>query len=746
MTLDELRAAVAADLARSGISVPFATAPPPAGLGYDAVLDAACVHPSLAGVSGMVIPYYMPDGSPLLNADGTHFARIRVHRGYEPPPPAGLKPLKRPKYLQGAGTSVEPYFAPIGPWAAILADADYPLVITEGEKKAVATCLAEIPCIGLGGVHSFLRDGAFHPLLAEIEWRNRIVYIAFDSDAADKPMIRDAERRLATELSTRRHADVRLVRLKGKPGGIDANGKKQPDEKVGLDDLYVSGGAQAIRDALETATQLSRLDREVLRMNESVAWVRSEGRIYFPASGRYIAKHDFVNGDDFSSWKIERIGQSKKGPIALPPIHVASEWLKHPNRRGYEDVIFRPGEPELIEQPDGVALNSWQGLAVREGDATPFVEVTDRVFSQVEPQWRDFALKLLAYKAQNPGVHVPIAIVLVGGQGTGKGTWSSMVARAFAPYSEVMSAVALKDTFNGYVERNLIIVVNETEGHVMKDVAPKLKNYIADPLLSMRAMYRPARQVQSYATYILTANDHAAGSFAADDRRYFVVHTPHPDASLSYWFKQRSLWAEQNGPVIQHYLQNYDLQGWTPPGHAPTTIEKSVAFGEGLTPIGRVAEMMKRANGPNVIFMWITSAIQWADEMLTAPPDKLSPAMFKKLHAIKNFLPLQEVRPFYSAEELNMIFPALAEELAGYRGGDIRSLTPAKLSKALRDAGIGVLLPADDPNGFWRNNTQSQYLIVSDVKNPMWQKHFTQAEFEAMIHQSPKYYEMAKSR
>src|SRR5262249_40467226 len=94
--------------------------------------------------------------------------------------------------------------------------------------------------------------------LAAITWAGRLVYIVFDSDAADKVEIRWAEWHLADVL-TKLGAIVKVVRLP--PGENDA--------KVGLDDFLIAKGCEKFRELLEKAepAQRPRDDRPVVRIS-----------------------------------------------------------------------------------------------------------------------------------------------------------------------------------------------------------------------------------------------------------------------------------------------------------------------------------------------------------------------------------------------------------------------------------------------------------------------------------------------
>jgi hypothetical protein len=151
------------------------------------------------------------------------------------------KPMR---YSQPKDSPIEAYFPPLTDWTAIEKDATTPLLISEGEAKSAAATAAGYPCIGIGGVDCFSSSKRGLVLLPELEkfnWKNRTVGIVFDSDAATNPNVVRAENRLKRVLQSR-GATVYVVRLK-------QDGKK----KVGLDDLLLKHGPDALRAALDSA-------------------------------------------------------------------------------------------------------------------------------------------------------------------------------------------------------------------------------------------------------------------------------------------------------------------------------------------------------------------------------------------------------------------------------------------------------------------------------------------------------------
>lgn len=93
------------------------------------------------------------------------------------------------------------------------------------------------------------------------------------------------------------------------------------------------------------------------------------------------------------------------------------------------------------------------------------------------------------------------------------------------------------------------------------------------------------------------------------------------------------------------------------------------------TPTYRVvAKMLRNGNQPGIVTQWKRMVEAWADK--ATGPD---------VAAVKAFLPLWQVRPFYTAAELAPIFPLLEAALGAVdRPGKPKS--PARLANELKFA------------------------------------------------------------
>ena len=626
---------------------------------------------------------------------------------------------EKPKYSQPKASGTRAYFAPLLDWRRLLTDVDEPLIITEGEKKALAAVVAGFPVIGLGGVFNFMASvDALLPELDAGKWRTRELYICFDSDAALNPNILAAEARLVDELQRKRGARCRLVRI-----------PQDGDEKVGLDDFLLAHGQAGLTALLLAAPSLGALDAKIVSLNKSVAWIERENLVYDRDTKLFIPKESFVRGSRFSSLKHITVGNAQKRSVN--EVSVAEKWLTHPHAQRYSEVLFRPGEGPTVQGEHGrAALNLWTGFDTAEGDVQPFLDLTEYLFSQMRPEDRELPLKLIAYKAQHPAEKIPLALVLLGPQGCGKSLWGEIIRDAFAPYSVDVTSKSFAGEFQGWLEHSLFALINEAENEDMLKGGDVLKSLISDLKRPMNEKYRPARQISTYTMYMLTSNRRAVGAFAHDDRRMIVIDCP-PPLDWEFYFEYVKPWKDGNGPrALMGYLLNMDLGDWRPPASAPMSAEKYIAYTESLSSVSKLAEKMKTATDQTVC-VWLDQAMAWGREMETCNNAHLASLGRATVHNVNRY----QVRDWYTAEELSHMFPAIIAETQGRK---FDKTTPVgMLSRELREAGVPYLQCSDDPRGFKHKGMLEQYLVVCNFAD--WKEPLSQNEFDRMMGQWPRY-------
>lgn len=708
------------DLKRSGITVQEAEEAE-----MYSVKDASKTYPEFKQAQGLIIPYVDPwtDDFMEFEREGDMLPFYRVRYFDKADKVRGFKKKKAIRYGQPKDSGVHPYF-PLADgidWREIAEDADIPIMITEGEKKSLAACLAGVPTIGLGGVYNFTHDGELLPVLDKIKWSQRVVYICYDSDAGDNNKIQVAEGRLATELSLKRNASVFLVRLPELPGGA----------KMGIDDFLEAKGDDALFELLDKAPEMRKIDKEILRMNGEVAWIAKEGLLLDLRTDTWLKKGDFTLGSDFSTRQI-MVPKAKGDGVKF--LSIAQAFLTHPHSRRYTDTIFRPGtEDKAIQLPrGGVAYNRFRGLDEEEGDVYPFFELYDWVLSRTDEFDPDLIWKTMAYKMQNLEEKIGLGVIFLGKQGSGKTLLCDILAEMVEPYNHTMDSDEMSSEFNGWKETSLIVVMNESKSAALKYNMEKLKAYVTDIRQPMNEKYRANRQINCYGFFLFNSNELSAGAFSDDDRRMIVIGCPNTHPQGDDFYSPVWAWRKAGGPKkLLNFFKNYDLEGWEPPRHAPDTRQKRMAYYASLTPLQKVGDAMLKAD-TNIVVTWIAAAMSWASSGEASSPQQIALAS----QIAQNMMHIQ-IRPFYTPEELTLLFPAISGTLAM---GKVREATPANvLAQELMQIGIDYLRCEDNYDGFIWNGQTRQFLVVTDHEK--YREPISQEKFEKIMCKFPTYKE-----
>lgn len=715
-----------ADLERSGITAECADY-----AGMFPVANARKLFPKALRKPAIIIPYYELNGEPMLYGDADEFGRLRYLGMIEVDPYTGKKGQR---YYQPKSSGCRAYFPKVigFQWEDIAADPEEPLVITEGEKKALCACINGFATIGLGGVYNFMRDDMFLPELEQVVWLGRSVFITFDSDARTNVEIQRAEARLVQELR-KRGAKLYVIR-------IPAEG----DTKVGLDDYIVKHGVARFASLVDATRPLEDMDAAVVAMNAHVSWISKEGMVFSFKTKSFISKDNFVNGDQYGAITAMMTKSTGKKP-GQEETYVAPVWLKHPHALRYADRIFRPNEPRLVETPSGeLALNIWEGFETLRGDVTPFFKLTDFLFRNLPEEHRELALKLVVYKAQNPQEKIPLAILLLAPQeGGGKSLWCAIVAEAFGQYGvRLGSRTALVDEFQGWLEGSLFAVIDEVEVDDMRHGYERMKGMISDLRRHMNEKYRLARQINSYTFYALTTNKTEVAAFSKHDRRMFVVDCPGgsalgDDAAQKEFFDPIYEWKNHahGAKKLMQWMLTVDLGGWKPPQRAPETAEKMLAAEENMGDIARIAQDMLEGK-EHAIEFYIRTALGEAEMLVNSQ----NPRTAQDARVTLDVLPELQLRPFYTADEIGLLFPALTAQLTMNRR--TQSKPAGVISRTLRENGIPYLRCIDNPRGFWHKGKLRQYLVVADQEH--WTGPITQTYFDTLMLSYPRFKQTPK--
>lgn len=550
-----------ADLERRGIATELADK-----LGWHFCLNAREISPSYPDVPAIFIPYFDEAGTPL-NLPGRRWAmhRIRLLRA---PSPQWLKqhkldPDKPPKYWQ---PSVPPavYLTKASAtgrafdWREIQQDASQGILVTEGEFKSGIATLSGYPTLGIGGVDCIYADRDAGRLLAQLEtfnWQGRHVYIAFDSDIATNPSVQRAERLLAAELQ-RRGAKVFSVRIPA-----DADGGKQ-----GLDDFILAEGEAALETLLNISPPMDPAIGEGMTKREWIEYLNARFAVVKHGGDAVIATFDKANSGAASIgfMKIAAFQELHRNKFPLDVSdkdrrHVGKFWLDAPLRREYIDgVEFAPGR----ETPPGV-LNLYQGWGVTPAPGD-WSRMRDHIRDNIcggDPKAFSYVMGWLASAVRKLDKPLGVALVLRGGQGTGKGMLGRAMGHIFGSHSkQLVKADQAIGRFNAALGDALFVFGDEAFYAADPRQAGALKSLITEDQIAIEAKFRDVVMRPNTVRLFLATNEDWAVPADVDDRRFAVFDVaPNKRSDRAYFGAIQKQLDAGGYEAMLHDLLNYDL-------------------------------------------------------------------------------------------------------------------------------------------------------------------------------------------
>ena len=169
-------------------------------------------------------------------------------------------------------------------------------------------------------------------------------------------------------------------------------------------------------------------------------------------------------------------------PISSDPKNEIKQFWIDPNTKLFDSIAFTPSET------GPTTINYWVPPTVKpmaDGDWRVIAEFLLRVICADDMAVFEYVLKYLAHMLQQPHVKPGIIIVLLGGQGTGKGTYFRTLHRVWARTTLIVSDVSqIVGNFNGALERNYVVCMDEALFAGDKKSIERLKSLVTEPVIT----------------------------------------------------------------------------------------------------------------------------------------------------------------------------------------------------------------------------------------------------------------------
>jgi hypothetical protein len=231
--------------------------------------------------------------------------------------------------------------------------------------------------------------------------------------------------------------------------------------------------------------------------------------------------------------------------IACDAKLVIHQFWTNPNTKVFDRITFSP-----LPQP-ATTINYWVGPTAKPhlGNCDIIKAFLLNIICSGSSVVFTYLFCFLAHMLQRPEEKPGIIIVLLGGQGTGKGTFFRILRaiwdRTTIQVSDIEEVIG---RFNAALERNYIVCMDEAMFSGDKKAVDRLKSLVTETTCRIEQKYQPARTIDSYHRFFAASNHSQFAHIEQDDRRFAFLRVSDDAKGNHQFFGQISKAIED--PVV----------------------------------------------------------------------------------------------------------------------------------------------------------------------------------------------------
>lgn len=320
----------------------------------------------------------------------------------------------------------------------------------------------------------------------------------------------------------------------------------------------------------DTPAHIREINKMVANFNSKYALVNEDGKVVIFQFGydnlMRRKRIDRLSTQDFNILYLNEkiITEPKTSPKGSDKYATVSKvWLSHKARRQYiNGVIF---DPSAQGDHDGI-LNLWEGFSVKPapGDWSLLRSHIFAIICRGDPVKYDYLMGWMARLMQFPAEQGEVAVVMKGGEGTGKGTLAKTLIKIIGQHSLAISnAKHLVSNFNGHLRDAIFLFADEAFFAGDKAHVGVLKSIITEPYLTVEAKFQNATQMPNFLHIMMASNEEWVIPASVDARRFFVLEVSEEAKNNHAYFAEIIGQLEAGGyAAMLHDLLNYDLSAF----------------------------------------------------------------------------------------------------------------------------------------------------------------------------------------
>lgn len=242
----------------------------------------------------------------------------------------------------------------------------------------------------------------------------------------------------------------------------------------------------------------------------------------------------------------------------------AKFWLKHPQRRTYDNLIFDPVKPG--HHNGNYNMFSGFALSPKIGNCSLYWYHIKEVICDGNEAHYQYLRKWMACVIQKPNL-LATGIVLRGLQGTGKNKFVEHFGFLFGKHFLTINSLDhLVGKFNSHLQSAYLIHACEALWGGNKKETGALKALITDPTIFIEGKGKDGFQIENCRHLIVSSNENWAVPMDLDDRRFFCLNVSAKKKENTHYFADLDdqMIKEGGREALLYDLLNEDITNFNP--------------------------------------------------------------------------------------------------------------------------------------------------------------------------------------
>lgn len=242
-------------------------------------------------------------------------------------------------------------------------------------------------------------------------------------------------------------------------------------------------------------------------------------------------------------------------PVACqsPASEVKNFWIS-PYTRVFNESAFTP-----LTVTNNV-LNLWlPPIAGKRGaDWSVIGDFLHDIICDGDESRHRYLINFLAHMLQKPEEKPGVILVLMGGQGIGKGMFFKLLRAIWSKSAlQVNSLDQVVGRFNAILEKTFIVMMDEALFSSDRPAIDKMKSLISEDYIVVEQKQIPSRRIASLHRFFAATNHMHFASIDADDRRHIFFNVSHKRQQDTIYFSKLNAAIADNNIIsafVDHLL------------------------------------------------------------------------------------------------------------------------------------------------------------------------------------------------